>query len=170
MEMPFRSNRLGNIINSRKHVIDVEGAWTDAISASVLLVSVNRYADTITPVEVTVGSKVNGIYLSIFAIGSTGAPISGPIDWHLWIERSGQASSAPTPGNTGISDVRNQIIHEEKGLSGSGDGTAMVFKGVIKIPKMYSRIRDGDQWSIRAQVATGDIVNFCIKCIYKSFS
>ncbi len=165
-----RRNSLGTIVNSRKHVVDVEGAWTDAVSASVILVAVNRFGASISPTEVEVGNKVNGIFLSIYAIGSSGAPISGPIDWHVFLERAGQASAAPTPGNVGISEIRNQVIHEEKGLSGSGDGTPMVFKGVIAIPKGFRRIRDGDQWSIRAQVNTGDTVNFCIKCIYKSFS
>ncbi len=116
------------------------------------------------------GSKVSSLYLSIFIIGSTGAPIDGSINWYIAKQRDGQAAGAfPTPGNTGLSSVRNQIFHEEKGLSGSGDGTPMVFKGVIVIPKVFQRIRQGDQMFIRIRINGTVGATFCIKAIYKSY-
>ncbi len=167
--MGFRQRNLSPI-NSIKHVIDVSGSWTNATSRSVILnVVPNVDTSVFKPGDVRVGARVNGFYISIFAIGSTGAPVSGPIDWYIVKLHEGQAAAIPTPGNTGISKIRNQIFHEEKGFSGSGDGTPMVFKGVIAIPKGMRRMREGDSFEINAIVTGTDVVNFCIKCIYKSY-
>ncbi len=109
------------------------------------------------------------MFISVFVIGATGAPLNGPIDWYIAKEHAGQ-TNLPTPGQTGTSTVRNQIIHEEKGLAGSGDGTAMAFKGVVVIPRGMRRFREGDSWRLilRSEDATND-ASFCVKAIYKSF-
>ncbi len=124
------------------------------------------------PTEVVVGSKINGFFLSIFIIGSTGAPIVGAQDWYIGKSHSGQTGATlfPAPGSTGASAFRNQIIHEEKGLVGSGDGTAMAFKGVIVVPKGMRRMREGDEWFINLRNNdAGTSSQFCVKAIYKSF-
>ncbi len=116
------------------------------------------------------GSRVSSFYLSIFVIGSTGAPIDGSINWYIAKQRSGQdAADFPTPSATGTSTVRNQIIHEEKGLSGSGDGTPMAFKGVIRIPRGMQRLREGDKMFLRLRINGTIPATFCIKIIYKSY-
>ncbi len=123
------------------------------------------------PVEMLTGETINAFYLSIFIIGATGAPVTRAQDWYLIKQRSGQAAVLPQPGQTGTSNVRNQIIHEEKGLVGSGDGTAMAFQGVIRIPRGMRRTRDGDIWSL--QLVNNDPTSdatFCVKAIYKSYS
>ncbi len=157
-------------INSVKHIIDVSGALT-AGNASIaqVAVTVPALSATFKPGDLRIGEKVNGMYISIFIIGSTGAPISGPINWYIWKEHTGQATSLPTAGNTGISPLRQQIFHEEKGLSGSGDGTPMVFKGVIAIPKGMRTMREGDSFQIVLNGDASDTLNFCVKCIYKSY-
>ncbi len=164
-------SRLGNQIHSFKHVIDTSGGLTSTKSIVSLALGVEvKTVDS--PNQVLVGETINGIYLSIFIIGSTGAPLEGPLDWYIAKARAGQNqnTSFPDPGNTGISDVRNQIIHEEKGLSGSGDGTPMVFKGVIAIPKGMRRMREGDEIIVQLKATGADAPNFCVKAIYKSFS
>ncbi len=95
---------------------------------------------------------------------------SGSLDWYIWKEHAGQGAAPADPGSTGTSELRNQIIHEEKGLAGSGDGTPMAFKGVIMVPRGMRRMREGDVWNIRLKnnSATGD-VNICTKAIYKSY-
>ncbi len=124
---------------------------------------------TFKPGDIRVGATINGFYLSIFVIGSTGAPLSGPINWYIAKTGEGQFASLPEPGQTGVSKLRNQIVHEEKGLSGSGDGTPMVFKGVIAVPRGMRRMREGDQWQVVINGTTGDTNNFCVKSIYKSY-
>ncbi len=164
-----RSNRLGTIVKSFKHIIDVSGSSTDVNTTIPLSTGIDVVADPNN--EAPTGSQINGIYISLFVIGASGAPLNGPIDWYLAKSRSGQnvATAFPTPGATGGSNVRNQILHEEKGLSGSGDGTPMVFKGVIAIPKSMRRVREGDFYFILLKSATGDTNSFCCKAIYKHF-
>ncbi len=166
-----RMSRLSPI-NRTKHVIDSSGGSTNVASVTVLYTGTERRSATpFTPGEVVLGSTVNAVYLSFYVIGSTGAPLDGPIDWYIAKARVGQdpTTDFPDPGATGPSNIRSQIFHEEKGLSGSGDGTPMVFKGVIAIPKAQRRIRVGDQLFIKL-IATGtDVNNFCIKCIFNEF-
>ncbi len=174
-EMVFRrrGNRLGTQIHSIKHVIDATGALVQGagIVSVPLATAVISRQTPFQPVEVEVGETVNGFFISIFIIGSSGADVEGSQDWLIVKTRSGQAD--PVPGLTGVSDIRNQIFHEEKGLVASGDGTPMVFKGVIVVPKSMRRMREGDKINIvllnRSQTASND-TQFCLKAIYKSFS
>ncbi len=168
--MVFRRGSRLNVIHSVKHVVDSEGVWTSAASRTDLAKVVNARTTPFDPLECEVGETVNGIFLSIFAIGDTGAPVAGSVNWYICKIRSGQGATTPLAGSTGTSDFRNQIFHEEKGVPGSGDGTPMVFKGVVVIPKGFRRMREGDFFAIIANTTTASQVNFCIKAIYKSFS
>ncbi len=174
MVMVFRRRfRSMSPINRVKHVVDSSGAVVGGTSSrnDIVTTAVVR-PDPYNPSFSVLGSTINAIFLSIFVIGSTGAPLSGPIDWYIAKSRSGQnpTTNFPEPGNTGVSEVRSQIFHEEKGLSGSGDGTPMVFKGVIAIPKHMRRVREGDVIFVKISATTGDTNNFCIKAIYNEFS
>ncbi len=174
--MVFRRSRLGTQIHSIKHVVDISGALAGAgQSVNEIAQGVVTRTTPFNPNEVIVGETVNGIFLSIFVLGATGSGLDGPIDWYIAKSRSGQTFGGggdfPQPGNTGVSSVRNQIFHEEKGLAGSADGTAMVFKGVVVIPKSMRRMREGDTFTIAIRSADNtNNANFCIKAIYKSFS
>ncbi len=133
--MVFRRRFNRTVIQSFKHVIDAEGGLTDVKSNIPIYAGVINKTVPLVLTDVQVGAKVTSFFLSIFIIGITGAPVSGAQDWYVIKIRAGQGTGQlPDPGSTGLSPFRNQIIHEEKGLVGSGDGTAMAFKGVIKIP------------------------------------
>ncbi len=171
MTMPFRRGYAKRPVNSIKHILDSSGALSGgAASTNTIANAVPNVGTTFVPGDIRVGATINGFFLSIFVIGATGSPLNGPIDWFLMKFHTGQAGATPVPGNTGISPVRNQIIHEEKGLAGSGDGTAMAFKGVVAIPKGMRRMREGDEWKIilSSADATND-ATFCVKAIYKSY-
>ncbi len=165
-----RFNRARSPINSIKHIIDSEGAVGQAASVNVIATAVpNVDTSVFKPGDIRVGATINGFFLSVFIIGATGAPLSGSSNWYIAKTGEGQFASLPQPGATGLSKIRNQIIHEEKGVSGSGDGTPMAFKGVVAVPRGMRRMREGDQWSI--VLANGQVENstFCVKAIYKSY-
>ncbi len=157
-----------------KHVVDSEGTTSTVASiTSLASIVVQRAVGAFVPTEVVLGNTVNALFITVFAIGSTGAPIDGSVNWYIAKRRAGQDSLTdfPEPGNTGISQVRNQIFHEEKGVPGSGDGTPMVFKGVIAIPKGMRRFREGDSLFIKiSNTQAGGDSTFCIKAIYNEFS
>ncbi len=170
--VPRFRNRALSPINSIKHVIDTEGTITGAAANLVPICVAVPNVDTTTfkPGDVRVGAKVNGFFLSIFAIGSTGAPVSSSINWYIIKIHEGQVNILPTPGQTGTSKIRNQVFHEEKGLAGSGDGTPMAFKGVVAVPRGMRRMREGDQFQILLKHGNDtDESAFCLKAIYKSY-
>ncbi len=158
-------------VNRVKHVIDSSGTVSGTtVSANTLAMTVDVRGTPFSPVEVVVGSKINGFFLSVFMIGSTGAPQANSQNWFLIKVHTGQNAAVPVPGNTGVSEIRNQIIHEEKGVTGSGDGTPMVFKGVVAIPRGMRRMRSGDLWSLNlVNTDAGDNSTFCVKAIYNEF-
>ncbi len=164
--MVFRSSR--RPVNSLKHVVDISGALVSGTVSVSPILTATTARDPANPVTVAVGSKVTSMYVSVFVLGSAGSD-SGLVDWYLWRNARGQTVSGntPDPGNTGISDVRNFIIHEEKGLAATQDGTPMVFKGVIKIPRHMQRVALNDQWQIR--LLSDFAADFCIKVIYKDY-
>ncbi len=157
-------------IHSVKHVLDAEGVVTEAGSVVTIAASAPVRADPFVPGDVLIGSSVNNIFLSIYMIGASGQPFDGTTNWYINKRRQGQTANFPLAGATGASKVRNQIFHEEKGVPGSGDGTPMVFRGVIRVPKIYRRMREGDGIDIRlaTTVAASD-ATFCVKAIYKEF-
>ncbi len=154
-------------INTIKHIVDSEGALTGgAKSVTTIVNSVAQRPDPFVPGNVAFGSKVNAFFLSIFVLGATGSTPVGSINWYIIKLHAGQ--TAPLPGATGSSEVRNQIFHEEKGLTASGDGTPMVFKGVIVVPRGMRRVREGDSFQIQLQSQDPTVdAQFCIKAIYK---
>ncbi len=170
--MARRFNRSLHPVNSIKHILDSQGVLASGNqSATPIIVAVpNVDTTTFKPGDVRVGSHVNGIYLSVFMLGASGGGLSGSLNWLMYKEHEGQAAQAPDPANAGVSMIRNQIIHQEKGLAGSADGTPMVFKGVIKIPKSMRRMREGDTWFIRfVNTDAVNDANFCLQTIYKSY-
>ncbi len=169
--VPFRRGYARRPVNSIKHIIDSEGVLTGGLGSANTIATAVPNVDTVNfnPGDIRVGGTINGFFLSIFIIGATGAPVNGAFDWFLMKLHDQQ--TAPVPGNTGVSKLRNQIIHEEKGLVGSGDGTPMVFKGVIAVPKGMRRMREGDSWiiTLRNTQQGSDDGQFCLKAIYKSY-
>ncbi len=168
MVMPFR--RRMNPIQSYKHIIDAGGGLTSTVSTVDVSQAVQARTGA-SPNECVIGETVNGLFVIVNILGATGQGVTGPVDWYIIKQRSNQAvGTLPDPGNTGNDIMRSQIFHEEKGVSGSADGTPHVFKGVIVVPPNMRRQREGDKFLIRLKMTDPDTGTFCVKVIYKSFS
>ncbi len=158
-------------INSIKSVVDSSGALVAATSSvNDVAVAVNQRADPTVPNEVLNGSTINAIYLSVYILGESGSS-SGIVNWILFKNPGNLMAGGdlPIPGNTGIAANRRFIFHEEKGLYATQDGTAMVFKGWIKIPPRFRRMGDNDKWQVILRTQAGDTAAFCVQAIYKSY-
>ncbi len=165
----FRGRGQRPILHSIKHILDTEGELIQNTPATIdVATTVVNESATFTPGEVLLGSKVFGIFITIFIIGSTGAPVGASQNWLLGKLMSGQ-TGLPAPSNVGVSPIRNQIYHQEKGLVGSGDGTAMAFKGVIKIPRGQQTMREGQKIQVRIENLDATNTAFCFRAIYKSW-
>ncbi len=159
-------------IHSIKNVVDASGGTTGGtISTVPLAVAVRSLSSPVSPTEVTIGSTVSSIFVSVYILGTTGGS-SGLVDWYLW-KTPGQTTtgvSIPDPGNTGIKSLRRFVFHEEKGLAATQDGTPMVFKGVIRIPPRFRRMGEDDAIQLKLLTETGFDAQFCVKAIYKQYS
>ncbi len=149
-------------------MVDSSGSLIAATeSVTPIITQANERSETV-PVNVALGSKVSSLFLSIFVLGES-ATVSGLVDWYIWKNPRGSipGGSRPVPGNTGLANSRNYILHEEKGIAATEDGTPMVFKGVIKIPRHFQRIAQGDTYEVVILSPVG--MQFCIKAIYKDY-
>ncbi len=168
--MAFRRMSLKRPINSFKHIIDASGTTDGTTVSTIPLATAGIDRDTTSPSIVPIGAKVSSMFISVFMLGSAGA-VSGLADWLIWKNPRGliSAGNSPTPGNVGIQPVRNMVYHEEKGLVATEDGTPMVFKGVIKIPRHMQRVAEDDRWEIKIFTPTGVTAQFCVKAIFKDY-
>ncbi len=124
------------------------------------------------------GSTINSIFLSLFFYSEGGEVATEVplVDWYI-IKNPGDtftafdATELPTPGNTGVHDNKRYIFHTEKGLAGGRDaslsGVPMVFKGVLRIPRVYRKMNANDKITIAAR--TNFATKFCCQAIYKWF-
>lgn len=153
-----------------KHVVDVEGA-TVADTLSVIDVIDTVDAPTIaTAQQCETGSKVNGIYLRVEALHSSGA---GRSNMYMAVMKNpgNNVTNIPKPNAIGVSDAKNKFIHQEmimlNGDAGNGQ-PRVLFNGVIKIPKGY--IRNGPSDRLQVHLLTPTVASdWCLQCHYKEF-
>ncbi len=163
----FRRRMALRPINSNKNIVDASGAMvanTNVIQA--VIVGTEDWTGVVNTVPVS--AHVSSFYLYIKMLA--GADQISSSDLYVWCKRNVQSVSSdfPNPGSTGGSEFRNQIIHEQKAiLTNQDSGDAMVFEGVIRIPKIYQRIRDGDEIGVSLRQPSAG--HFCIKAIYKFY-
>ncbi len=167
-------------IKGIKHIVEASNISAATVNSvgMVILNGVDQY--TLADVDgCPAGSKVNGIFLSIFII-SEGGELATEVplaDWYIIVDKGNQMGSTfsatrlPTPGATGSHIMKSKIIHTEKGLAGGGDlslnGVPMIFKGVIVIPKGMRRVASNDQ--IKLCIRTNFDSKFCVQAIYKHY-
>ncbi len=177
-----RRSRLVPIV-SRKAVVDDSGVVPGNTSTVIFSASANclaqgvAAADITNVQEVTAGSKIFGFYLSLFAAYDTNQPAAAVplIDWYIIYDKGNSMGTAftatglPVPGATGTHNNKSKIIHEEKGLGGEkNDGYAMIFKGVVRVPRGMQRIGFEDR--LRVVMRSNDDIVYCAKAIYKWYS
>ncbi len=156
-------------VNSTKNIIDTEGALvatTNSVTDVAVGVEVQNYSSTSN--EVPRGGRVTSFYYSVFVFANNEASSDNVVDMYWW-KNVGGVSTLPTAGNTGTSDLKRFIIHEEKGLAGDlgNGGLPMVVKGVIKVPPSKQKFGLND----KLQLVINSNINgkFCAKQIYKVF-
>ncbi len=118
------------------------------------------------------GSKVNGIYLRVEVLHSSGA---GRSNMYLAVMKNPGnnliSASVPEPNAVGANDNKKFVIHQEmimmSGDAGSGQ-PRVLFNGVIKIPKLYTRNGPSDRLQLLLLTPTV-LADFCVQCHYKEF-
>ncbi len=169
--MARRFNPALRPIHRIKHVVDAEGGTTAGVVSVIDLIDTED-APVITGTnECETGSKVNGIYLRVEALHSSGA---GRSNMYMMIyKNTGDAlgGARPLPNAQGGSDLKRNVIHTEmimlNGDAGNGQ-PRVLFNGVIKIPK--GMIRNGPDDKLQCVLLTPTVLaDFCLQCHYKEF-
>ncbi len=155
-----------------KHVVDAEGGTTAGAVSTIDLINTQDAPTLANTNQVETGSKVNGIYLRVEVLHSSGA---GRSNMYLAILKNPgnnlTAASIPAINAIGSSDMKNKFIHQEmimmNGDAGNGQ-PRVLFNGVIKIPKGLIRNGPGDRLQLKLLTPTV-LADFCVQCHYKEF-
>ncbi len=169
--MPFRSRNRLRPIKSVKHIIDSQGGTVAGTKTSIVLAT--RTVDvTVGGSGVTIGSKIFAMYLDVKSYVLTGSGLNN-FYMILYKNPNNNISPADIPaGNVvGADAFRRQVFHQEMAMLGNvaTQIPITVFKGVIKLPKVFHTMREDDQVVLQLFTPTGVTSNFCIQCIYKSY-
>ncbi len=168
----FRSNL--RPVNRIKHVIDIQ----IAVPVNTQLVNVVANAvDTPslgTPIEVAIGSTINGIFLTVEGITTESATGKTPNFYMFVAKDPGSNLTFPNGNAVGANDNKRFIIHQEmvmlQGSAGDDGVPRNIFKGVVVIPKGYRRMGPGDQIVVALFIpSTGVAVSSCMQVHYKEF-
>ncbi len=154
-----------------KHVVDAEGALV-AGTASVIDIIATADAPVLANTNsCETGSKVNGVYLRVEVLHSSGA---GRANCYLMIYKNvgnNTTGVRPAANLVGLNDMKRYVIHQEmimnNGDAGNGQPRTL-FNGVVKIPKGY--IRNGPDDRLQVVLLSPTVaVDFCLQCHYKEF-
>ncbi len=171
--MVFR-RRMSNLrpIHSVKHIVDVQGAIVAATKTNVRLASAVDNPTLANVDQVEKGSHINSMFVNIQVIGTGAGGVLNQI-YAIFYKVPGAnilAAQIPNGNTTGSSDFKRQIFHTEMIMlsSSSDDIPQTLFKGVLRIPKVFQAMRMNDFIEIQL-FAPGDISNFCVQAIYKEY-
>ncbi len=172
--MPFRSHNRMRPINTVKHTVDFQ----DAVPAGTqveksLAIAVDNPDYQAFANQTTTGSHVRSIFLNVQVITSTNA-VGAINNCYMYVFGNPGSTiplaSFPPVNEVGTSNLRKMIFHQEMAMLAQENDSIPItlFKGVLKIPKKFSRMGVDDKIAI--QVGTpvgGPEIESCIQCIYK---
>ncbi len=162
LSMPFRRS-LANV-KTDKHEITWSNLSTNpATGITVDLISVVDVGSKSNNIEVAVGAHVKWIYVE-FNVAAEDVTNANVFHWEIYVQRADQTITNPT---FYYQDNRSQII--KRGMEMLPKDVSTVFKRifVVKIPKMYQRMKQGSKIVLEARGTSASLVNFCGIAIYK---
>ncbi len=180
--MPFRSYRRGrnqmrfrnapivtSIKNSHQTDVTTVAGTAQIINAAVTVEQ--GVATKVTGQEVPTGCKIHSVEIWVNC-NSTSGGADGTVEWYFAKLRSGQNQNTQFPdtdlSSTGLSDVRNQIFHQEIGQYGSQDAGPYKFHRRVKVPRIYQRQRAGDVLWLK--LTTSVVTDLQVGFLYKYYT
>lgn len=123
--------------------------------------------------QVKAGSYVQALSVEMDYNCDTPPAAANPavLEWFIWYNING-AQTPPTPLLVGQSHLKNQVFMQGGGLFTNADARrAASFRFMLRIPKAYQMINDGDKITLRYKYIQGTPDNFDTrwKFIYKEY-
>ncbi len=165
---PFRRRSLGQIVDSNKNEVNGVVAITAATNfANVVAITVDSALNSVAT-QVTRGSKIFRIWVEFWYYGLSPSNTNDVFDAYF-LKNPGSNLTPPNPGTVGTSNEKKFVFREWKGLTGNKSlgGSPYMWKGWIKVPKIYQRMGADDLISFVVRSPTTG--NLCFKFIYKWF-
>ena len=158
-------------VNSRKHVVDIQGGLVAGTQTFVDLANTVDAPVLAQNDEVATASTINALFLNV-QVAATGTAALANVYMIVYKNPGNNVgvSNIPNANAVGISDFKKNIFHQEMIMT-EKNTTAIprtLFKGVLKLPKHFRRMGYDDHVII-ALYAPGVNFDFCVQCIYKEF-
>ncbi len=167
--MPFRRrNYLSKVINSRKNIVQAVVAQAAGNQTTHLLAEEVDSATLAAPASVTVGAKINTVYIEAWFYGAAVDNVNSPIGWGLF-KSPGTNLVAPTLSVSGSDDNKKWIFAQGKGLVGNqaAGQPGYLVRGWFSLPKKMRRWGHDDALFLVIENNTANILNICWLAIYK---
>ncbi len=157
-------------VNSITNRIVATAGLTGTQVNQTLAKAVDAPASGSAPEEVSHGSSIKAIWLSLDACGLGGTGVLNNFDGYLF-KNPGANLTPPLPISAGNSNEKKFIIKQWHGMiMRSQDGVSSLhWEGWIKVPRRYHRMGTDDLWQIVVQATSGITGHFSVNAIYKWF-
>ncbi len=171
--MPYRRNR-GNMlrpVQRIKHVVDSQDGVTLGTQLNKTIVTASDTPDLASVTEVQTGSKIYGIYIKAEVSATSGTALANV--YFIVFKNPGGNLGTPQGNAVGSNDNKRYVIHQEMIMMQKFDADVaanprVLFNGVVKIPRGYSRFGPNDLLQIGV-ISPGANIDLCIQSHYKEF-
>ncbi len=164
-----RQRRNLSPINSRKHVIDVQGGLVAATQDIVVLADAVDSPVLATAKQVATACTINSVFLNI-QVAATGTAALANVYMYIYKNPGNNIGTVPNANVVGTSDFKKMIFHQEMIMT-EKNTTAVprtLFKGVLVLPKHFRRFGYDDIMNV-ALYSPGVNFDYCVQCIYKEY-
>ncbi len=170
--MRRRRMRMNPIQSVKNQLATKQSLLGNTLEQIFIAQSVDAGAATkVTGREVPVGASIYSIDVSVNFISSTGGQ-TGTFDWVLIKTREGQGVvsliTSPDWTDIGLANGRNQVIKSFMTIFATEDGGSVKYNLHIRIPKIYQRMRPGDNFVIALE--SSDAGTLAVGARYKYYT
>ncbi len=165
-----RSGGLGNIVNSVKNFVAINGSLTGTLAETDLAVAVDSPA-TAVQTDVQRGCLIKAIYLIVDVCGLGGTGVLNVADYYLW-KNAGNNLTPPIPTTYGGSNEKKFIFKTWSFMIMRNQDGNMPFhwEGWVKIPKRYQRMGTDDTLSLVSACTAAVTGHISIRALYKWYT
>jgi len=167
----FRRSMALRPVNRIKHVVDASATLASGNQIPQPIIIASDTPALADVANVFTGAKVYGVYLKV-VVASNEAMVNQAIP-HVYmfvIKNPGGNLALPVADAVGSSDNKRYVIHQEMTMlqNVESGNPSVLFNGVIKIPRGYSRFGPNDTLEVAVFCPSLDIT-FCLQAHYKEF-
>ncbi len=157
-------------VHSIKHIVDAQGGTVANTKEPIVIAEAKENPLLANATDVNPGCKIFSLFVNIQVLGTGGAGVLNNMYAIFYKNPQGNIASVPKGNATGINDFKRQIFHTEMLMLADSVSNIpqTLFKGVLKIPKVFHTMRIGDVLEVQL-LTPGVTSNYCFQSIYKTF-